>query len=459
MHRRLIVPLLAIGLLAVGPASNASHQEGPVDLRVVQAGTPDPVVEGGHVTYSIDVSNPGAHPADRVELTEVVSDGTIVAASGRKWECGAPQGARVSCVLHGALPELTAADQLTVVAQAPVDGASLITATATGLARGVEQNPADNVSQVTTEVGPGTELGVSMFDTPDPVTAQASVRYGISVTNHGDVAAQGVTVTHQVSAGVPASWFGDGWTCQLGSASATCTLAGDLGVGASASELSVVVRAPETGSEIHAVASVSAANTVSPTDAEETTQVQPLGQDSATGYIPPEGGCLTTNPGGQCTTVGGLDALSASAASPDSGATPANDTFGDVRFGPGPGGVASLFEGSAKLAVCAAVDPIDPADCAGAALDVIVPPGYDDPASPIEVNLVYDLSVAPTAEDPRTVYMEKPIGGTPVTTVLTQCSLLGVASPSPCVDFQERIAGDDLLIRILMLSQDPKYQG
>lgn len=458
MHR-LIAPMLVLGLLAVGPASEASHPEGPIDLRVVQSDAPDPAVEGGHVTYTIDISNPGSHPAERVEVTEVLSGGTIVAAAGRKWECAAPQGTRVSCILHGALPEGSAADPLTVNVLAPVDGPSALTATATVLARGVEQNPTDNVSSETTEIGPGTELGVSMFDTPDPVTAEANVRYGISVTNHGDVEAQSVSVIHQVSAGVPASWFGDGWTCQLSGASASCTLAGDLGVGASAPELSVVVRAPDTGSEIQAVASAAAANTTSPSDATETTAVQPLGQDSATGYIPPEGGCLTTNPGGQCTGLGGQDALSASAEPPDSGATPANDTFGDVRFGPGPGGVASLFEGSAKLPVCTAVDLIDPADCAGAALDVIVPPGYDEATAPIEVNLVYDVSVAPINEDPRTVYAEKPIGGTLVTTVLTQCSLLGVANPSPCVDFQQRIAGDDLLIRILMLSQDPRYQG
>ena len=38
------------------------------------------------------------------------------------------------------------------------------------------------------------------------------------------------------------------------------------------------------------------------------------------------------------------------------GATPDNDTFGDVAFGPGPGGVASLFEGSTLvILVCVAM--------------------------------------------------------------------------------------------------------
>ena len=460
MYRRLLAPVLAIGLLAVAPASNASHQEGPIDLRVSQSDTPDPVVEGGYITYSIDVSNPGVHPADHVELTQVVPNATIVAASGRKWECAAPQGSSVACALHGALPEGSSADPVTVVAQAPVDGPGSLTATATGTARGVEQNPTDNVARATTSIAQGTELSVSMFDTPDPVTALANVRYGISVTNNGDVDAEQVTVDHQVSAGQVVSSFGEGWTCTLAATSASCSLAGDVPVGSTSSELSVVVQAPETGTEIQAVASAAAANAVAAADAEQETTVQPTG-DSATGYIPPEGGCLTTNPNKECTTVAGegLDALSASVVPPDSGATPDNDTFGDVRFGPGPGGVASLFEGSAKLAVCTAVDPIDPADCAGAFLDVVVPPGYDNPAQPIEVNLVYDVFVAPTIEDPRRVYMEKPVAGQFVTTILTQCGLLGVASPSPCVDFQTRIAGDDLLIRILMLSQDPKYQG
>jgi hypothetical protein len=74
--------------------------------------------------------------------------------------------------------------------------------------------------------------------------------------------------------------------------------------------------------------------------------------------------------------------------------------------------------------------------------------------------VVYHVTVAPLNEDPRTVYVEKIVAGEKVITIVPPCDLVGIASPSPCVDGQERIQeGDALRIQILMLSGDPKYQG
>ncbi|HVM12515.1 MAG TPA: CARDB domain-containing protein [Actinomycetota bacterium] len=466
---RTLVVSLVVGLVAGVPAAFASHKGDSLnDLVVTQSASPDAVVEGEHVTYRIEVANRGPHPALEIQVNQVVSGGTIVSASGHRWECPSIEAGRASCRLHGSLSPGGTSAPLLVVVQAAVDGGSQLSSTATALSHGTEINPPDNVSTLSVGVAPGTELGVSMYDTPDPVTSGANVKYGISVTNNGDASATGVSVTHQVSTGETTSFFGDGWDCALAARTASCALADPLGAGVSAPELSVVVRAPETStrSSIRATASVSAANQTSAAEpAEQTTTVDPAGQDFAIGYIPPEGGCLTTNPTGICTSVGGsggdafAPASSASSTPVDSGATPTNNTFGDVSFEVGPGGVASLFEGSSQLAICAQLRPFEALNCAGAALDVIVPPGYDDRRSPIAVNLVYDNSVAPASEDPRTVYAEKPVGGQTTTFILTPCGFSGFDGPTPCVDFQHRIAGDDLLIRILMISQDPKYQG
>ncbi|HYH28557.1 MAG TPA: hypothetical protein VEA19_07275 [Actinomycetota bacterium] len=464
VSRRIAFVVSLLTVLSVTPLSLASHQGDSLnDLRVTQVDAPDPVVEAGFVAYTLTVSNRGPHPAQDIRV-EHGTTGTTVAASGQKWECLVVSLLnRTSCVHHGALPSGGQAAPLRIVVQAPtLEQASSVTSTADVSSHGNELQPADNHSVEVTTIEEGDDLSVSQFDEPQEVTADHLVRYVISVSNHGNTVATGVELTESVSGGTLEQAGGDGWTCSVTSGSASCALNGDLPPSTTAAAVGVLVRAPETttSSSITATAAVSGDRGdrfSSDNTAVETTTVQASGQDRATGYIPAAGGFITTNPSGEFTEAPNGGAAGFAASALGEVATPSDSTIGDVRFPAGPGGVASLFEGpsTSQLQVCA----LPVANCAGAALDVIVPPGYNDPESPIEVNLIYDASVAPVSEGNRTVYVEKPVNGIPTTLVLPDCQLLGIANPSPCVDFQVRLADGDLLIRILMLSQDPKYQG
>ena len=100
---------------------------------------------------------------------------------------------------------------------------------------------------------------------------------------------------------------------------------------------------------------------------EQSTEVDPAGQGTggnqgSTGYIPPDGGTLTTDPG--------------------TGATPDDPTVITLKLGDGPGGTGSIEE----LDECT-TDP-DLGPCVGDIGNFNPPPGYDK----VTAILVYDRS-------------------------------------------------------------------
>jgi uncharacterized repeat protein (TIGR01451 family) len=284
--------------------------------------------------------------------------------------------------------------------------------------------------------GPQADLTVTQEPNPQSVDGANDILYRVNVANGGPSVATGVSLVDTPSDGFVRLASGEGWDCAISDGSATCTRA-DLAVGKIAPVLDIVVRAPDVESPTTITNTATADSEQSdptPGDATSTqeTEVGPQDDGTATGYIPPEGGRVTTNGG--------------------DGATGEDHTYGESIFPAGPGGIASLVEG-AQLAICAL--PI----CAGDSVDVIVPPGYDNPNNPIRFLLVYDASVAPVGEDPRLVWALKPGPVGMVESPVLPCLTPGSALPAPCVNGQSRNADGDLVIEILLVSQDPRFQS
>jgi hypothetical protein len=152
---------------------------------------------------------------------------------------------------------------------------------------------------------------------------------------------------------------------------------------------------------------------------------------SNSGYIPPEGGTITT----------------ATPRCPSTG----DPACGSATFPAGPGGFASIAE-VGKIGSCSL------SNCIGPAFELVPAGGYVDPSNPIELELVYDQSVARGDGTSYSVWVEKLVGGIPVTTVVPSCQPLGHAVPAPCVNSITRDEGRDLHAVILALSEDPKFQ-
>jgi hypothetical protein len=152
---------------------------------------------------------------------------------------------------------------------------------------------------------------------------------------------------------------------------------------------------------------------------------------SNSGYIPPEGGTITTATS-TCPSV-------------------SDPACGSATFPVGPGGFASIAE-QLQIGSCSL------SNCIGPAFEVVPAAGYMDPSNPIEIELVYDQSLTPGTGTNYSVWVEKPVGGLAVTALVPSCQPLGHAVPAPCVNSITRDATGDLHAVILALSEDPKFQ-
>lgn len=241
--------------------------------------------------------------------------------------------------------------------------------------------------QARIQPGGQADLSLSKSSVPATVTGGNDVSYPVTATNNGSgggltaLSAQaagdatGVTITDHIPPGSSfVSASGTGWTCSFDSETGvvTCTLGTPLGVGAS-STVNVVVMAPNPSetTTITDTAHVSA-DQLDPNpannDASATTTVAPKQPDHSTGFVPPQGGTVSTG------------------ANP----SPTDPTVTSVTLPPGgPGGVVTIDETPqpAGPSLC------DGDKCLGQVSNVTLPPGYGDVASLlIRVKLKYDHS-------------------------------------------------------------------
>jgi uncharacterized repeat protein (TIGR01451 family) len=210
----------------------------------------------------------------------------------------------------------------------------------------------------------GADLKTRTRDTPDPVTEQNNVKYTVRVTNRGPETATNVLLRDTPPAGSTlVSAEGDrGFDCEAavitaaarGSTTIECTV--DALSPGEFARASIVVRTPgvSEGSEVVSNHATASADQVDPRpgnndDVEETT-VEPRSPDESAGWIPSEGGSMTTDVG-------------------EPGPDAQDFTVLRMRFGPGPGGPAALRELDCTGSIFA--------PCIGNVAELLPPEGYD----------------------------------------------------------------------------------
>ena len=171
------------------------------DLSVTKTDSPDPVIEGENITYTIVVTNNGPGDANSVTLVDPLDQlVTFVSATPTQGTCGENMGT-VTCDLGSIANSATATVTLVVTAPAQA-GQQDISNTAS--VSGAEPDPVtgnDSDTELTTVVppeAPTADLGVTMTDSADPIVFDGStpaVSYTIVVTNSGPDPATGVTLS------------------------------------------------------------------------------------------------------------------------------------------------------------------------------------------------------------------------------------------------------------------------
>jgi uncharacterized repeat protein (TIGR01451 family) len=100
LRRRSMMILALMMFVLVVPATRARAacvETCTADVGIAQTDSPDPVTAGNRVVYAVAVTNSGPDPASSLNLSDTLSAGTIVSASGSGWTCTVNSSTSASC--------------------------------------------------------------------------------------------------------------------------------------------------------------------------------------------------------------------------------------------------------------------------------------------------------------------------------------------------------------------------
>jgi uncharacterized repeat protein (TIGR01451 family) len=210
------------------------------DLSITKIDTPDPVVAGTNLTYTINVSNAGPSAAANVVVTDVLpAQVKVLSATPSVGSCGGTTGAGdpaqpLTCNLGTLASGGGASISVLVSVNSDVPQGFTLVNNATVSSDATDANNANNKATATTSVNARADL--STVKTSDKAAYKPStlVTYTITVTNQGPSKALAVQVTDNLPIEKQALYQSDTGGCTKSGQTLTCQL-GDMAVGTSRS--------------------------------------------------------------------------------------------------------------------------------------------------------------------------------------------------------------------------------
>ena len=171
------------------------------DLEVNKVDTPDPVIAGNNITYTINFTNNGPN-ASGATVTDATPAGTTFVSAqvltGTGWTPTTPAVGGTGNVVFSkssVADEEDATFEIVVKVNSSVAGGSTITNNATAATTGAtDPVPGNNTGTATTAVIAQADLSITKTDGADSEIPGTSVTYTITVSNSGPSDANGVTV-------------------------------------------------------------------------------------------------------------------------------------------------------------------------------------------------------------------------------------------------------------------------
>jgi uncharacterized repeat protein (TIGR01451 family) len=191
-------------------SSNNSDSEGTTveprseaaDLALTKSDSPDPVLVGQELTYTLTVRNNGPSAATGVAVEDKLPAGvTYGYATPSQGSCSQTEGT-VGC----ALGDLANGASATIAIKVTPKSAGTITNSASARSDVTDPVESNNSDSEGTTVDPAANLAIWMADYPDPGYVGESVYYGILVKNYGPSDATAVTVGDTLPTGVTLEW-------------------------------------------------------------------------------------------------------------------------------------------------------------------------------------------------------------------------------------------------------------
>ncbi len=177
-------------------ATVTTHVETLADLAITKTASPDPVVAGDAITYTLQITNHGPSDAHQVVVHDTIGDGMseplYSVDNGNSWH--AWTGTYDVAHLSGTLPG-NASVAILIRAIVHADVTDAISNTATVEAQTPDPDMDNNRASVTTQVEPKADLAITKTASPDPVVAGETITYTLNIHNHGPSDARGMMVT------------------------------------------------------------------------------------------------------------------------------------------------------------------------------------------------------------------------------------------------------------------------
>jgi uncharacterized repeat protein (TIGR01451 family) len=176
--------------------------QGQINLTLSAVGTPNPVLAGQLLTYTLTVTNQGTTGANDVQLTDQPpSSVTVQSATPSQGYIEPMTGTSNVVAMLGTLGP-GGSVTVTIVVRTGTSFIGTITDQATVTCQQADPDPAAETASVSTTVATSADLGVSLTSTQDSVLAGQNLTYSVLVTNAGPDVADGVTVTLPLATGV-----------------------------------------------------------------------------------------------------------------------------------------------------------------------------------------------------------------------------------------------------------------
>jgi len=169
------------------------------DLGVSMTASPDPLIIGDLVAYTLNVTNIGPSGVHNAAVTQLLPSG-IAFVSAAPSQGGWTLAGGIVTFNLGAMPAGSSAT-MTVIGQAITNGTFVTSATVSSEV--TDYNPANNTASVTDHIQvPTTDLAVSLSANPSSVLVGDTLTYTVTAGNNGPSAATSVFVTNTLPAGV-----------------------------------------------------------------------------------------------------------------------------------------------------------------------------------------------------------------------------------------------------------------